>query len=362
MAPAVSVVMSVLNGERFVAEAVRSILSQTLRDFEFIIINDGSTDGTASILDSYVGTDPRVQVYHQENRGMVESLNRGCGLARGKYIARMDADDIAFPDRLERQVAYLESHPEIAILGGAFEVIDASGCRISTIVRETTDQELREILKIATCFQHSTVVMRREAFCAVKGYRKAFRRNDDYDLFLRMLERYQGANLPEPVLYCRVHPRQASGSCLRQLVLEGLVAQASANIRTCGGTDPLWELDEITPHVAKALGISDADIQKTLVQSYAGRITLMWRVGEARAALQYFNELLELEPSRRIPRFGVADGRLAEASIHYRQGRPFRALLAAGRALWARPTIAGRPLKRALNSFFADRRARKVAR
>jgi hypothetical protein len=347
--------MSVFNGERFLREAVESILNQTLRDFEFIIIDDGSTDDTASILDSYVRTDPRVQVFHQENRGMVESLNRGCGLARGKYIARMDADDIAFPDRLERQLAYLERHPEIAVLGAAFEVIEASGRRLSTIVRPATDQELRKVLKTQTCFQHSTVVMRREAFFAVKGYRKAFRRNDDYDLFLRMLERYQGANLPEPLLYYRVHPCQASCSSVRQLVLEGLVARAAANIRSREGPDPLWQVDEITPHVAKALGITDADIQKAVVDAYAGRISIMWRASQAPAALQYFNELLELEPSQRIPRSAAADGRLAETCIHYRKGRLFRALLAAGRALWARPTIAGRPLKRALNSFFPKR-------
>ena len=125
--PIVSVVMSVLNGERFLREAVESILDQSLREFEFIIINDGSTDFSGSILDSYQHKDPRLRVVHQENMGLVESLNRGCGLARGKYIARMDADDIAIQDRLRWQADFMETHPEVGVVGGAVEVIDTTG-------------------------------------------------------------------------------------------------------------------------------------------------------------------------------------------------------------------------------------------
>src|ERR1700680_111125 len=122
----VSVVMSVFNGERFVSEAIESILHQTFHDFEFIIINDGSTDGTADILSRYQNSDPRVAVHDQQKKGLVQSLNTGCGLARGRYIARMDADDIAFPERLERQINYLEQNPDIALIGSSVNVIDVS--------------------------------------------------------------------------------------------------------------------------------------------------------------------------------------------------------------------------------------------
>src|SRR5277367_1658072 len=111
--PIVSVVMSVFNGERFLREAVESILQQSLREFEFIIVDDGSTDQSASILDSYQTDDARVKVYRKGHSGLIESLNKGCWLAQSKYIARMDADDIASKDRLETQVAFMDGHPEI---------------------------------------------------------------------------------------------------------------------------------------------------------------------------------------------------------------------------------------------------------
>ncbi len=127
--PLVSVVMSVYNGERFLREAIESILSQTFRDFEFIIVNDGSTDGTAGILNSYALSDSRVRVFEQENMGQCASDNRGCSLARGKYIARMDSDDVSMRDRLERQIAFLENHEKVGLLGGAVEIIDDRGRR-----------------------------------------------------------------------------------------------------------------------------------------------------------------------------------------------------------------------------------------
>src|SRR5262249_42264689 len=125
--PLVSVVMSVFNGEQFLAEAVESILSQSFRDFEFIVIDDGSTDNSATILESYLKKDSRLRVFHQENMGLVESLNRGCGLAQGRYIARMDADDISLRDRLIWQGEFLVKKHEGGGVGGGVGVIDATG-------------------------------------------------------------------------------------------------------------------------------------------------------------------------------------------------------------------------------------------
>src|ERR1700683_781969 len=109
--PKISVVMSVFNSERFLREAVESILRQSFRDFEFIIMDDGSTDRSAAILDSYQENDARVKVYHKKHGGLIESLNHGCSLAQGKYIARMDADDISDGDRLKWQVDFMDAHP-----------------------------------------------------------------------------------------------------------------------------------------------------------------------------------------------------------------------------------------------------------
>src|SRR5262245_27130869 len=159
--PIVSVVMSVLNGEPFLREAVESILGQTFGDFEFIVIDDGSTDASADILDSYQRNDARVRVYHQENKGLVESLNRGCGLARGKYIARMDADDIATKERLMWQVEFVEKHPEVGVVGGAIEVINASGKSSVTHRYPLKNSDIYQALLRGDCpLVHPTVVMR----------------------------------------------------------------------------------------------------------------------------------------------------------------------------------------------------------
>src|SRR5262245_16448315 len=139
--PLVSVVLTVYNGERFLCEALESILGQDFRDFELIVINDGSKDGTAHLLQSYEQSDLRIRVYHQPNRGLVESLNRGCTIARGEYIARLDADDVAQTDRLFRQVVFLERHPDVGLLGGAVEVVDLRGKVLFTSCNPTKDGE-----------------------------------------------------------------------------------------------------------------------------------------------------------------------------------------------------------------------------
>jgi glycosyltransferase involved in cell wall biosynthesis len=115
--PKVSVVMPAFNTEKYIVPAIDSILHQTFTDFEFIIINDGSTDGTADILEAFRCRDARIQIHHQENSGVATAMNFGCGVARGKYIARMDADDISLPARLARQVSHLDRHPEIGLCG-----------------------------------------------------------------------------------------------------------------------------------------------------------------------------------------------------------------------------------------------------
>ena len=172
-APLVSVLMSAYNCEQFLPGAMESILRQSFRDLELIVINDGSTDATEEILDKYQDEDPRVRIFHQENVGLTDSLNRGAGLARGEYSARMDADDIARSDRLAVQVGVLEKRPELGVLGGAIEIINSGGMKIETCYFPTRDDELRSILLQGTCpICHPAVVMRTRAFLSVGGYRR----------------------------------------------------------------------------------------------------------------------------------------------------------------------------------------------
>ena len=125
--PLVSVVLSVYNGEKYLMNAIESILDQTYPAFEFIIVNDGSTDNSPKIIDKYRKLDNRIKVLNQKNRGLIDSLNRGLALANGRYIARMDSDDISLPSKLEEQYNYLENNPDIGVLGTWIEMINEDG-------------------------------------------------------------------------------------------------------------------------------------------------------------------------------------------------------------------------------------------
>ena len=193
--PLVSVVMNVHNGEKYLEEAIRSILNQSYRHFEFIIINDGSTDATQSILDHLQGEDDRLQVFHQEQRGIYYSANRGCSAAKGKYIARFDADDISFSERLERQVAFLEEHPQVAALGTAVIRINEDGDPIETYTPPIKPSQVKAAMPYWDPIVQPTVMMRKDNFLQLNGYREVYRLAGDYDLWMRMSEQFE---LAEP--------------------------------------------------------------------------------------------------------------------------------------------------------------------
>lgn len=202
--PCVSVVMPVFNGERYLDEAVRSILDQTFSDFEFIIIDDGSTDRTSAILKSY--TDVRIKVVGQRHQGLIVSLNQGLAIARGEYVARMDSDDIAIAHRLERQVAFLTTHRGTGILGTACRIIDATARDLGLRQWPINDLEIRWTSLFSSPFGHPTVILRRDILTKHGlEYADVFHMVEDYDLWIRALNHTRGANLDEPLLKYRVH-------------------------------------------------------------------------------------------------------------------------------------------------------------
>ena len=202
--PKVSVVMSVHNGEKYLAGATHSILAQTFADFEFIIIDDGSTDGSRAIVQSLEA--PRIRLIAQENRGLAAALNRGIGLARGAYIARMDADDISAPTRLAEQVDFLDAHTEIGMVGSSFHQIDEAG-RITALTPVlTSNEEIQAHLLEQNWFCHGSMMVRRECIEETGGYDETFTSAQDYDLWLRISESYQVANLSKPLYQWRLSP------------------------------------------------------------------------------------------------------------------------------------------------------------
>jgi glycosyltransferase involved in cell wall biosynthesis len=204
--PKVSVVMSAYNAAAYLDEAVSSILNQTFRNFEFIIINNGSSDDTGSILEKYQKVDDRIRVYYREQQGLALALNCGCRLARGEYIALMDADDISYPQRLERQLEYVETHPQIGILGTWIFKIDKSGAVIGTWRPPTNPKTLKWTHFFGVCVAGSTVLMRREIIEELDFFRTDLRACEDADLWLRASSITEFGNVPEVLHKYRVWP------------------------------------------------------------------------------------------------------------------------------------------------------------
>lgn len=313
--PLVSVAMVVCNVERFLAEAIESILYQTFRDFEFVIVDFGSTDASQAIIRSYQAKDDRIQFHVIPPCNLSEARNACCFRARGKYLALLDADDVALPERLARQVEYLESHPEIGILGGAHELIDEAGRRIGTVAGLASDREIRDTLPKGSPFCVSTITMRLEVFHAVKGYRKAFAATEasnvisyaeDYDLWLRMMERCQGAKLGDVVARYRLHTGQIGARKLGQLSLGHCVARASAAIRSQGKADPLDSVDSITSDLLAELGVTEEEVENTLLVSYYTRVLNSLRASNGNSVLPLVNQMLEVLARSKCVRDPVA--------------------------------------------------------
>ena len=208
--PAVSVLMTVYNGERYLRKAIESVLSQTFRDFECIVIDDASTDGSKSILSSF--TDNRLRIFRNlTNIGLTLSLNRALDLARGRYVARMDADDVCQPARFEKQVYFLESHADIGLIGCGVTTIDESGNRIGDWLCPQDDVAIRWQMLFESPFAHPAVMLRRQILVANRlTYDSAFRVAQDYELWTRLLNHTKGANLSELLLEYRIHNDSAS--------------------------------------------------------------------------------------------------------------------------------------------------------
>jgi glycosyltransferase involved in cell wall biosynthesis len=207
----ISVLMAVYNGEKYIREAIDSILSQTMRDFEFIIVNDGSKDRTLEIIESY--TDKRIVIVNnKKNLGLIDSLNKGLELARGKYIARLDHDDIAIPYRLYTQYSFMENHPYIDVVGSWTECIDPNGKSVK-ISRNVTDPIL---IKYEFIFNnvmlHSSIFFKTDLVRKNGGYSKEFIHSEDYEMYSNPQRELRCANIPEVLFKLRLHENSITGS------------------------------------------------------------------------------------------------------------------------------------------------------
>lgn len=202
--PMVTVLMSVYNGERFLKEAIDSILNQTFTDFEFLIINDGSTDRSVEIIESY--EDPRIRLINNEkNLKLIASLNKGISLARGKYIARMDCDDISMPDRLEKEVNFLENSLDYGLVGTYYTVIDGEGKDQYNVSYPSSNELIKLFLSLNCPLAHGSIMGRTELFKQnLYGSEESYA-VEDYELWTRMSKVTKIHNIPEYLFKYRIY-------------------------------------------------------------------------------------------------------------------------------------------------------------
>ncbi len=201
----VTVLMGVYNMSTSVRRAIESILGQSYADLDLLIVDDASTDGTSELLRSMSRRDSRITIVRNDrNYGLAFSLNRGWRLARGGLIARMDADDVSLPERLCRQAEFMQTHPEVAVLGTGAKLVDEAGQLVGSTLRPTEHEALVSKIYKECPFIHPTVMLRREFLEATGGYDNALRGSEDYDLWLRGYRRFRYANLPETLICYRI--------------------------------------------------------------------------------------------------------------------------------------------------------------
>ncbi len=271
--PLISVVMPVFNCEQYVGEAIESILAQTFTDFEFIIIDNGSTDRTAQILEQYAHQDERIAICMEPQRGVAKALNTGCKLASGKYIARMDADDVAMPERFAAQLEFLETNPEIGIVGTWVQFINSTGGEVFGSWNEKpVDPPLVKWQVFSGCpFFHNAVMMRVGPLRELGYYSTDFHA-EDYELWSRLLAVSQGANIPRPLVHYRLHDEQCV-SRLAAIMVKDSLAIATRTIASYIGADvdpaavhSLWHHDDAGPDIVPA-----AILAETLFRSFVDK-------------------------------------------------------------------------------------------
>lgn len=288
--PAVTVLLPVRNGAAMLEPATLSVLRQDFPDFELLIVDDGSSDATPSVLERLAAADRRVRVIRQSALGLVPALNRGLTEARASLVARMDADDIAAPGRLTRQASVFSSRPEVALVGTGWRVLDEAGRLRRVVLPPETHAGLRAGLRERNVLAHPTVMFRRQAALALGGYRPAFLLAEDYDLWLRFSERHQLACVPEPLLDYREHPGQSAWRDLQQRILSELGALAAATCREAGRPDEGDDPAPVDRARLRRMGLSEAEIGAGVIARALGaakdaRAAGRWRVMQTAARL-----------------------------------------------------------------------------
>jgi len=242
--PLVSVVMPVYNADEYLADSIGSILQQSFENFEFIIICDDPTDETKKIIDSFQQQDHRIKAIYRKKEGLVAALNAGCTLAQGKYIARMDADDISLPERLEIQVNFMENHPDVGLCGSWARTFGES---VTTMKSPVSDSLIKATLLFYNPFIHPTVLIRKEILDTHSlRYDNNFSLVEDYELWARVSQVTKFSNIDKCLLKYRIHPGKVSTSFGEQLRINA----CRLHSRQLGALDISFDDERLSFHLS----------------------------------------------------------------------------------------------------------------
>jgi glycosyltransferase involved in cell wall biosynthesis len=298
MPVAVSVVMSVYNDEQFVGQAIKSILDQTFSDFEFIIIDDGSTDHTAREIKKFA--DPRIRFFQRPNHGLTKSLNFAISVASGKYIARQDSDDYSLPTRMKQQVDFLKTHSEVGLLSCNATLIDENGQVLSVTSYPTDHATLRSMLEDdearANPIMHGSVMFPKDLASSLGGYRKEFRQSQDLDLWLRMSEVLEIATLSDPLYVWRLRRQSVNVRGWQSQRDFGHLARLCARHRRTGQPEPELSLASVRKKSASKINwlLRGTDTQTEYDFMIA---LLLFNQDSMRKARTYLRRIIQKKPS-----------------------------------------------------------------
>ncbi len=264
----ISILMSVRNGQRYLPEAIASIERQSFSDFECLVMDDGSTDGTEHLLRDWSSRNPKVRLFkHSESSGLTASLKELLSHAKGEYVARHDADDASLPERLRLQKKYLDSHPQVALVGCAYDLMDDQGRVFGQITPPSSPEALRRLLSHRNILAHGSWLCRRQAMERAGGYREFFEYSQDYDFLLRLSEQADIAALPETLYNLRMDDQSLSFAKRDKQKWYAKAAQECSRLRRSGQSEVPAHLLNQVPQATMAWGANHEKYELQLLKA-----------------------------------------------------------------------------------------------
>ncbi len=284
MQPALSVVIAVRNPGRFLQPTLQSLADQSFRDYEAIVVDNGSEDGTDRILAEWAARDDRIRLHQYRSIGLARCLNYAASLARAPLLARLDGDDILLPDRLSVQHARMSRDANLGLLGACVDLIDGEDRPLGRRRLPLTDTELRHFMRTGNPFVHSTVMIRKSVFDAVGGYRIGLRLCEDFDLWCRMAAVTEIANCEEVLARYRIHESSMSAGRPIRLAIADTCIIAAARAREDGEPEPFVSGRPQLRRALKILDISRDEIRYRVLKTVVGVARLAMARGDDQLA------------------------------------------------------------------------------